>query len=69
VGFSVASGALAVRRLRLDPGFTRLDRAWVEPGMTFLRGTLERRKGESLVEFPDRVEVGAGQALVLSFRR
>jgi len=69
VTFAVAGGALAVRRLRLDPGFTKLERAWIEPGMTFLRGSLERRKGEALVEFADRVEVQGGQALVLSFGR
>jgi hypothetical protein len=37
--------------------------------MTFLRGALERRKGEALVEFADLVEVQGGQALVLSFSR
>jgi len=69
VTLTVAAGTLAVRRLRLDPGFAQLERAWVEPSMTFLKGTLERRKGEALVEFSDRVEVQGGQALVLSFSR
>jgi uncharacterized protein (DUF608 family) len=69
VSLTVAAGSLSVRRLRLDPGFVRLERAWIEPGMTFLRGALERRKGEALVEFADLVEVQGGQALVLSFSR
>jgi hypothetical protein len=67
VSFSVEGGTLAVKRLKLSPDLTRLDRVWTEPSRTFLKGTLSRRREESLVEFSDSVKLNAGQALVLSF--
>ena len=69
VSFRVEEGQLALRRLRLSPDLARLERAWIEPGKSFLRGTLERRKGEVQVEFGEPVELKAGQALVLSFAK
>ena len=69
VSFTVEGGALRVRRLRLSPSLSRLERCWIEPSKTFLRGTLERRRGEVQVEFATPVDVNPGQALVLSFSK
>ncbi len=69
VSFRVEGGILNVRRLRLSPTLVRLERCWVEPSKTFLRGSMERRKGETQVEFSNAVQLNPGQALVLSFSR
>lgn len=66
VTITVAGGTLRLRRLRLAPSFTRLDRVWAEPARTFLRGMFDRRKTESLVEFPSGVDLVSGQALALT---
>ncbi len=67
VSVGVSGGSLSVRRLRLSPALAKLERAWIEPSRTFLKGAVERRKGEVQVEFAHPVEVVSGQALVLSF--
>jgi hypothetical protein len=69
VSLRVEEGVLTVKRLLLSPTLTRLDRCWVEPSQTFLRGNLQRRKGETLVEFSSDVQLKAGQALILSFSK
>ncbi len=69
VTISVESGNLAVERLLLSPSLGRLERCWIEPAKTFLRGDPERRKSEVAVTFGNAVELQAGQALVLSFSR
>lgn len=65
--FRVEDGSVRLRRLRLPQAFARLERGWIEPGTTFVKGTAERRGGETQVEFPEPVELKGGQALVLSF--
>jgi hypothetical protein len=67
VSFRVESGSLSVRRLLLSSSLVRLDRSWIEPSMTFLRGSVSRHRGDTRVEFVNAVEIKPGEALVLSF--
>lgn len=69
VSFRVEDGTLTVKRLLLSPSLTRLERCWIEPSQTFLRGAIERRKGETLIEFGSEVQIKPGQALILSCSR
>lgn len=69
VAIRVADGTLRLKRVRLSPGMKRLDRCWVEPSHTFLRGRFDRMKEESQVEFDSTVELAKGYALVMSFGR
>ena len=66
VAFRVYDGMLRLRRLRLSPQFRRLDRVWMEPSGTFLKGRFERQRDDSQVEFDSLVELQKGQALILS---
>jgi len=67
VSIKVSDGSLKLMRLRLSPSLKSLGRCWLEPSRTFLRGRMEKVRGETVVEFGSSVEVGRGQALVLSF--